>query len=231
MIKLIIELDGPVLDVEPVYWAAYSCIAAELGLARKDRAEFWRSVRRGGGVGDLLTGAKPRHIQRFREGFPQALESDECLRQAGEHEGVAAELRSLYAIQHVLSLVTLGQNSAARQAVLDGYDLSTHFTEMTRLTGDGYQRLARLRELAVDCRRVLVAASSESLIKLADEAGLFAVGIHGGPCTGRRLTQAGARVTYRGMADLAEEITAGGRTLIDLGLAAPPHTSDMDPRR
>ena len=226
MIRIILELDGPIVDIEPVYWAAYSRVVAGLGLARKERATFWRALRRGGGVGDMLAGAGPRHIQRFREAFPEALEDDECLAEAVAQPGVADELRALRTGQHVLSLVTLGRNAKARQARLDEHDLSVHFTRMTRLSEDRFQRLAQLKELTEDHPRVLVAASCESLVKLANEADLVVVGISNGPCTARRLGQAGARLTFTNLAHLGGEIATGGGNLIAAGLPPPPNTFD-----
>lgn len=225
--KIIVELDGPVLDVEPVHWAAYSLVVVELGLARKERAAFWRLVRRGAGIGDMLAGAKPRHIQRFRERLPEVLEQDECLADAAPQAGVAEELRALVVGHHALTLVTAGRNASARQRLLDANDLSIHFSRMTRLVSDPFQRLAQLKELAVDDRRVVVAAASESLVKLANEADLVAVGISNGPCLARRLTQAGARLTFGDFAELGEEIATGARRLIDAGLP-PPQVNLVD---
>jgi len=224
--RIIIEFDGPVIDVEPVYWAAYSRVAGELGLARKDRAVFWRLLRRGAGIGDMLTGAKPRHIQRFREAFPEALDLDVCLADGAAREDISGELRALCAGQHVLSLVTLGRNAKARQKLLDANDLSVHFTRMSRLAAEPVLRRAQLQELTEGHARVLVAAASETLVKLGDEAGLFTAGIADGPCAARRLTQAGARLTFRGFGELGNEVATGCRNLIAAGLPPPPNTFD-----
>lgn len=218
--KIILEFDGPVIDVEPVYWAAYSRVVAELELARKDRATFWRLLRRGAGIGEFLLGAKPRHLQRFREAFPELLESDECLSSGAAAEGVADELRALAAGQYALSLVTLGRNGPARQKLLDEADLSVYFTRMSRLAAAPNQRLDQLKELTEGEARVVVAAGSESLVKLAEEANLAAVGIANGPCTARRLTQAGARMTFTDLEGLGEEFATGARNLVAAGL--PP---------
>ena len=222
--KIILELDGPMIDVEPVYWAAYSQVAADLGLARKNRVDFWRLIRRGAGIGDMLAGAKPRHVQRFRETFPGALEAEECLATAVAQPGVADELRALRAGQHSLGLVSLGKNAKTRQRRLDEHDLSVHFSRMARLVSDPFQRLTQLEELAEDHTRVLVAAGSESLVKLANEAGLVVVGVFNGPCTARRLTQAGAGLTFGDLEALGEEIATGGHNLVAAGL--PPRGVD-----
>ncbi|MCK4660229.1 MAG: HAD family hydrolase [Phycisphaerae bacterium] len=220
-VRIIIEMDGPIIDVEPIYWAAYSRVVGELGLARKEQAVFWRALRRGSGVGDMLAGAKPRHIQQFREALPQALEHDECLAAGRAWQDVAKELNALHVGQHVLGLVTLGSNARARQKLLDEHDLSVHFTRMVRLADDPFRRLAQLEELAEDHRRVLVAAGSETLVKLANEAGLLVVGISNGPCVARRLTQAGASLTFGDFVALAEEIETGASNLISAGLLPP----------
>ena len=69
---------------------------------------------------------------------------------------------------------------------------------------------------------MLVAAASETLVKEADEADLITGGITNGPCTGRRLTQAGARLTFRDLGALGDEIACGARHLIEAGLKPPP---------
>ena len=218
---LIIELDGPVLNVEPVYWAAYTRIVAELGLARKDRSVFWTLQRRGAGLGEMLLGAKPRHLQHFREGLAAALELEECWAQAVAQPDAADELRALRVGQHALTLVTLGRNAKVRQAQLDAHHLSADFTRMARLAADPFQRLAQLKELTEGRPRVLVAAGTEPLLKLADEAGLVAVGLANGPCTAQRLTRAGARLTFADLHALGEEIVHGAPQLIAAGLLPP----------
>lgn len=216
--QIIIELDGPVIDVEPVYWAAYSRAAGELGLARKHRPDFWRLVRRGAGAGEMLAGARPRHVQRFCESFAALLEDDESWSDAVAQAGVADELRGLRAGQHVLTLVTLGRNAGARQQRLDAHDLAVHFTRMARLAIEPYKRTAQLKELTENHTRVLVAAACEPLVKCANEAGLTAVDVSNGPCSARRLTQAGAALTFGGLNELSEEIARGGRNLLAAGL-------------
>ena len=226
--KIILELDGPVFDVEPVYWAAYSRAAGELGMARKDRRVYWNAVRRGAGVGDMLVGAKPRHLVRYRERFPEWLETDECLAEAVAHQCAADELRALEVGGHAMSLVTLGSNAAARQKLLDSADLSKYFSRMARMVSDPFQRIAQMKELAEEHPRVLVVASSEPLVKLANEADLIVVGVSSGPCIGRRLTQAGARMTFGDLEELGNELASGARALVAAGL--PPRAGTTDQR-
>jgi phosphoglycolate phosphatase-like HAD superfamily hydrolase len=219
--KIIIELDGPIIDVEPVYWAAYSQVVSELGLARKDRAQYWPLVRRGAGIGELVSGALPRHLEHYRQKFPLVLESDEALTEGVPQAGVKEELRAL-GLSHGLSLVTLGKNAEARQRVLDAHDLSIHFSRMARLSADVFQRRDQLKQLAEDAPRVLIAAASEPLVKLANELERVVVGVAAGACAARRLTQAGAPLTFETIGALVDEIASGGHNLLKAGLLPPP---------
>ena len=64
------------------------------------------------------------------------------------------------------------------------------------------------------CEQTLVRGSYLATV------GLVVVGVFNGPCTARRLNQAGASVTFGDLEALGEEIATGGRNLVAAGL--PP---------
>jgi len=215
--RIIVECDGPVLDVQPAFWAAYGESVAAVGLARTDPARFWRLFRTGAASGELISGAKRRHIATFDERFAAAVESDACLSQCGAQQGADEALRRLTAHAECV-LVTVGDNRAARQHRLDKEGLSAHFHEMHGIFRDSSRRAEQLRRLAGEDRRVVVAASTVGLVRATTEAGLVCVGVYNGCVSGRRLTQAGAGDTYADLAELAADLEAGAPRLTTQGL-------------
>ena len=216
-VKTIIELDGPIVDVEPGTWEAYSTAALETGLARTDRNAFWRAVRSGAPFGRSLRGAKPAKVAQCETRFGELLESDSCLETCRAQPEAHDALSRL--TKHTrLALVTLGRNRAARQKLLNADDLSCFFPEMCGLSTRRQSRRDRLRALAEDDSRVVCAASTPALIASATEAGLLVVGISNGIFTSRRLTQAGAAVVFSDLLELTDEYEGGATELVAHGL-------------
>lgn len=205
--RFIIECDGPVLDVQPAHWAAFSAACQELGLARTDASDFWRAVRRGDNDGQLIRGAKPLKIREFRRLYDQHLQSDEIIAAMQPHDDSTAALRSLANLAQCI-LIGPATNREARQRLLDGHDLSIHFTRMKSLSPDRGYRIDQLRTLAEGDRQTLCAVSSQSMILACEAADLFAVGIANGPCSHERLTRTGARCIFPTLADLAADLSA-----------------------
>ncbi len=207
--RIIIELEGPVLNVEPAYWAAYSGAAASVGLARTDRKRFWRAIRRGAGNTEMFTGARPRQLAQYERKLAELLESEECLRQCEAQEGVATALGRLGRHGECV-LVTTGRNRDVRQKWLDEEGLSAYFVEMHGLSADPMRRPAQLRQLSSDGGRAMVAAGTAPLARAASEAGLVAIGITAGPANARHLRQAGVDDVCADLDEVAERLDTGG---------------------
>jgi len=214
--RLILECDGVVLDVQPAYWAAYSAVCREKGMPRLDPAAFWRGIRRRAPDGQLVPGARPAALRAFRGQFDERLESDEMLGRLAPLAEVKPALARL-AESGECFLVSTGPNRAARQQAMDRHDLSIHFMRMKALSDNRGYRVDQLRVLAENDPRTVVAAAGDGLILTAEEAGLFAVGVASGPCTAARLTRAGARCTFASLSELADSIAAGGDELVAAG--------------
>ena len=75
-----------------------------------------------------------------------------------------------------------------------------------------------VRVLAEADDRVVVVATSDVLVRSADAADLFTVGVSSGACSVKRLQQAGARVVYRELAELAASLKGGGGDLVRAGM-------------
>ena len=232
--RIIVELDGPVLDVEPVYWGAYSETVRAIGLARTGRSSFWRLVRTAAPGGQAILGAKPRHIATYQSRLDELLESDDCLDRCCPQPAVQEALARLTKRARC-ALVTAGRNRAARQRRLDTESLSIHFMEMQGLSADKSRRPEQLRKLIEESPRALLAASTVGVVRAGAEAGMFPVGISNGDCTARRLTQAGAQIIFGDLGELADELDAGSPQLIRHGLLPEPPqvppSPHMTPRR
>ncbi len=218
--KLIIECDGPILDVQPIYWSAYSTAVGEIGLARTDPADFWRLVRTGAAGGQAIRGAKPRQFQEYEIRFSALIDSDECCAKCSAREGVAKTLTRL--TKHgACALITASANRESRQQALDSDRLSVHFTQMCKLFSQESRRAEQIRELVGDDPRVVVAASTVAVVRAGCAADFLVVGVSNGSCTGRRLTQAGAQLTFDDLEELADELDGGSQRLRDCGLLPP----------
>ncbi len=206
--RLILEMDGPVVDVEPAVWSAYAGAAGETGVPRLDRAEFWRRFRVGDPAGRWVPGAAASKVPEFVRRFEARCESDECLDLCAAQAEAGIALIGLKR-RAELVLVTVGANKAARQRVLDREKLSEFFTRMLGLPAQPHLRPAQLRELHLMEGKTLVCAATPALVQAAAGAGIPAVGIGQGMATAKRLTQAGASATFLTLAALDEDFDQG----------------------
>ncbi len=204
------------LDLEPVYWSAYSAAAGALGLPRPDRATYWRLQRTGPDATAFLRGARPQQLREFVTRFAELLEADASWESAAVRDGLQGTLVSLRSGAELI-LVTLGSNRAVRQRVLDAGDLSVHFMRMSAL-GGAAARERQLRELAGEARRVMVAVASEELVRAARDAELVTIGVSNGACVGQRLTRAGAGHVYPSLDALNDAIATSADELARAGL-------------
>ena len=220
-VRIIIEFDGPIIDIRRVYYQAHRDIATEVGWSRLDEPTFWRLTRTKGQDAQLLPGAGPIKLKHYFARFRERLEDDDLVSQYSPHNGVETVLAGL-AREGSCSLVTLGANLDARRRVLDHVNLSVFFTQIRKLDPDPRRRPAELKILTADYARTVVVASTDALIRAAGAAELFTVGITSGPCAAPRLYQAGADVVYARIDQLAASLASGAPDLIRAGLLPPP---------
>jgi hypothetical protein len=203
--KLLVDVDGPLLDVQPAYWHAYQQAVSELGLARIDPAGFWRLVRSAASDGVLLRDSKPRHWKVFRERFAALLDVDECVAHMVLQPG-APRLTSARP-RLTVQLLTLHGNAAARQQVLS--PLGPIGPPIVSLAASAEDRVRCLLVMADRRERSLVLAGHDRLVRAAGDAGLPCVGIANGPRTAKCLTQAGASHTFPDLESLLERMRGG----------------------
>jgi phosphoglycolate phosphatase-like HAD superfamily hydrolase len=209
---VLIEVDGVVLDVRSAYRHAYEHAVGCLGLARIDEATFWRLVRTGAAEGQILRGSKPRHWKQYRSLFDSALGSAESLARLRPREGVAEILRRLCGKHDVLLIVEADQADARRGTLTDAGLLQRN-CQIAAVGGGLDVRSQKITGLCRDGGRALVAGAGQRFLRAAGEAGLFCVGVASGPCTGKRLEQAGAERVYSDLEDLADAILRGADEL------------------
>ncbi len=219
--KLILEIDGPVLDIAPVWHRVHCEVAAAVGWSALDRQTFWRLTRKQGRQANLLAGARPGKLEDYYARFEKQLETDEAISDQEPQEQIDRTLASLSA-KGSLCLVTLGSNLQARRALLERFDLLRFFDRIERLHADPRKRPGELRALADGDRRCLIAAASDSLMRAAGQAEIVAVGVPCGSCAVDRLYRAGAGTIYRDLESLRTAIVEGSEELTRAGLLPPP---------
>jgi len=219
-VKIIIELDGPVLDIGPAYYQVFQQVAAAVGWSRIDQATYWRLTRTKGRDANVLPGAKPGKLKEYQARFAETVESDESIERLLPQPNVGAVLKALTGFSTCVA-IALGSNVAARRKVLDRTGLRQHFASIESSSADPRRRSAELRVLAGGDPRTILAAGTDTMIRPAAEAGVLAVGIASGCCTPARLHQAGADVVYRDLSELAEAMAGGGKDLVRAGLLPP----------
>ncbi|HRX86037.1 MAG TPA: hypothetical protein P5572_13540 [Phycisphaerae bacterium] len=218
--QAIVEIDGVLFDVQAATWEAYSRAVAEIGLARTEESALWRLVRTGGADGQMVRGARPHQLERFRAAFDAALEDDAVIAKYVPHIDWRESLDVLRGLGPY-SAVTAGSNLAARHILLRGNSLGEVFPQLTQAPAPAPAGAAALREIAArhaDERLVVVFASSVELARYADEAGMVPIGISSGRAIGKRLAGAGARATYADLEAFAGALEKGDEALRRAGL-------------
>ena len=216
---LIIEFDGPIIDLRSVHYQAYREVAGELGWSRLDQATFWRLIRTQGRDAAVLPGARPVKAKAFWTRFDQRVEEDRLIADYELLPGVEAALETI-ARHGRYSLVSIGSNIAARRRL--AAEMRLAIARMEPLDVDPRRRPGQLRVLAGGDQRDLVVAGTDALARSAGQANLVTAGISSGSCTAERLHRAGADIVYSGLGELAESLQSGAKELIQAGLLPPP---------
>lgn len=217
----LIEFEGPIVDIAPVYHGVHREVAAEVGWSSLDQSTYWRTIRTQGLIADVLPGAKPAKLSAYLSRFASRVEQDDVVEQCLPQQDVDAALAAIK--RHGSgNVITLGSNIDARQRVLEQHGLASYFPGTPSLNADPRRRPGELRALAGDDRRTVVAAANDALIRAAGEADLFAVGMTCGVSGARRLFQAGAALVYRDLDQLVESLKTGAVDMIEAGLLPAP---------
>jgi len=219
--KFIIEVEGPVFDIGPAWHKAHEDAATQVGWSRMDQARFWALVRSKGRDGDILPGARPIKVKEYQSRFDERIEAGDIIGLYAPHAGIVETLSVLSRFGACVFFCG-GPNVKSRQYLLKTHELERFGSEVFPLDLDPRRRPGELRALAANDPRTVVATSTEGIIRAADAAELFTVGVLGGACSAPRLHRAGARVVYSTLGQLAESLRGGGRDLVQAGLLPAP---------
>ncbi len=215
--RFLVEIEGPLFDVASAYFAAHQAAATIMGWSRLDRGTFWRLYRTKGRDADFLPGAKPVKIAEHQRRFEERIESNELTGTMQPQPAIADVLGKL--LRHgPCHAVTLGANLVARREAMERGGLLGRFGRVEHLNADPRCRPAELRALAEGDSRAIVIAGTDALVRAAQSAELFAVGVSNGPCAAARLHQAGASVVYKALAELVDSLQRGAPDLVKAGL-------------
>ncbi len=206
--KILIEMDGPLVNVEPRYYAVHRQVMESLGLPKLDRAMFWRLVRRVAPTSELVLGGREKHFQAYKQAMIERLEADEVLELDEAQPEADGAMRALRSLGEPV-LVTMRLNRPGGQAVLNRLGLSEFFLRLCGLSQSQQRRTDQLTELAGENRRVVVVAASEPVILAAREADLPVVGISNGPRTPQQLRRAGTDVVFTDLDAFAVALAGG----------------------
>ncbi|MBI1825226.1 MAG: hypothetical protein HY287_04800 [Planctomycetes bacterium] len=215
--RFLIEFDGPIANVAEAYYAAYVEAATQVGWSKLDQPTFWRLIRTKGPEGDLLPRASDFKLKDYRQRFNELLEKPSLLQRYSLAADSFTSLSKL--IRHgPLGAITLGVNATERGNLLKGWKLASMLPEIQSLAADPRQRPNELKAWAKGDRRTIIVASSDAIIRAADSAELFTVGLSCGPCGAERLHRAGPRIVMKNLDELATSLCTGAADLIRAGL-------------
>ncbi len=219
--KFIIEFDGVIADSAPAWYEAHRRAAADVGWSKLNQDTFWRLTRTQGEEANILPGAKPIKLKQYYELFHALIETDELVALAKVQANIQDSLRRL-GHKGGCTFVTTSPNTAARKTWLDKASLFEPSIELGSLNSDPGERVQALRNLAGSDKRAVLVACTDAVVRAGRSAELLAVAIACGPCSKKRLHEAGADVVYADLADLAESVATGGKDLIEAGLLPEP---------
>ena len=219
--RFLIEFDGVIANVEEAWHAAHASAASAVGWAKLDRATFWRLLRAQGFEANFLPGAKPvkqaEHVALLQRGMDVAETIARCGLSPDAEKGLVA-----LAGRGALIGVTLGANVDARREWLARHRLGGLVPRCEALHADARRRPAEIVALAEKDRQAMVVAGGDALVRSADGAGVFTVGVSTGPCVAARLHRAGARMVFGTLDELAAALRDGAPELVRAGLPTSP---------
>jgi phosphoglycolate phosphatase-like HAD superfamily hydrolase len=216
-INTIVEFEGPVVNVQPRYWAAHCEAIKAVGFQGPPESEFWRLVRTGAPDGQLIRFGKDRHVQEYARIRDERTDASDLMK-LDELQPVASENLRLLKKLGACHLVTLSRNRDGINATLDRLDVWMHFDQKRALPEDQDRRVTAMREIVGGQRCTLAVVGSVPMAYIANEAGCKVVGIKGGTAFPKRLRQVGVDVFYSDLEELTEAITTRDPDLQRIGL-------------
>lgn len=218
--QFLIELDGPILDVAPRYYRAHQHVQGNLGLPRRETREFWRLIRKGAEIPEIVRPTRPGQLDDYVRQFEQALVNREFLELDVPQPGVREHLARL-ADLGVCSLIAVRADRQAAQELLDRHELWRSFRSQHLLSQDRSVRLSQMAELIERENQTMAVVSCETMARAARSAGAMVAGISSGPCTPRRLRQAGVDLVVSDLGGLLDAVRSPTAELLRAGFRPP----------
>ena len=221
--QIVIELDGPIVDIRGRYFAAHRHVQGELGLASREPNVFWRLIRTGSELAPIVKPYRPAQLEAYARGFLAALSDPSLLELDVPQPDVLAHLAGLRELAPC-SLVVARPDRQAAQSLLDRHELWRHFSTLRSLSQDLDARTSQWSDLVGQDDQTLAGVADAPTARAAREAGAITVGIANGPCTPRRLRQAGADVVVAHLGELLAAIRTADESLCRAGYRPPGPT-------
>lgn len=216
-LNIIIEYEGPVVDVEPRYWAAHQAAIQAVGFHGPPRSEFWRLWRTGATDSQFVRFGRPEKVADYARIRAETIDSTDLMALDQSGPKVAENLRLLKQMGSC-QLVSLSRNREGLNAALDRLDLWMHFESKQCLPEDRDRRVEALHKLAGGMRVTLAVVGTVPMAYAAGEAGCRTVGLKNGPAAPRLLRQVGVDVFFESLDELTDALTTRHPDLQRIGI-------------
>jgi len=216
-LNIIIEYEGPVVDVEPRYWAAHQAAIQAVGFHGPPRSEFWRLWRTGATDSQFVRFGRPEKVADYARIRAETIDSTDLMALDQSGPKVAENLRLLKQTGSC-QLVSLSRNREGLNAALDRLDLWMHFESKQCLPEDRDRRVEALHKLAGGMRVTLAVVGTVPMAYAAGEAGCRTVGLKNGPAVPRLLRQVGVDVFFESLDELTDALTTRHPDLQRIGI-------------
>lgn len=216
-LNTIIEFEGPVVDVEPRYWAAHQAAIQAVGFQGPPRSEFWRLWRTGAADSQFVRFGRPQKVIDYARMRAERIDSTSLMTLDEAGPKVAENLRLLKQMGSC-QLVSLSRNRDGLNATLDRLDMWMHFDSKQCLPEDRDRRVDALRRLTGGMRVTLAVVGTVPMAYAAGEAGCRTVGLKNGPAVPKLLRQVGVDVFFESLDELTDALTTHHPDLQRIGV-------------
>lgn len=216
-LNVIVELEGPVLDIRPRYWAAHRAAADAGRFTGPAPDEFWRLVKTGAQPGQFIPAARPAQVAEYQRLQEAGFHSNELINLDEPQPKAVVSLKVLKQMG-ACHLISSGRNREGINAVLNRHELWLYFDKKVLLPADSDRRVTAIRELVGENRQTLAIVSSVPVAFAASEAGCLMIGVTSGPAYPKQLRQVGVDVCFDSLDALTDALGTHHPDLQRLGL-------------
>lgn len=216
-LNTIVEFEGPVIDVQPRYWAAHRAAADAGRFTGPDPDEFWRLVKTDAPPGKFIPAARPAQLAEYLRIREEKFHSSELMALDQPQNNAAVSLKVLKQMGGC-HMITAGRNREGINAVLNRDELWLQFDKKVLLPVDRDRRVEAIKELVGSYRQTVAVVSSVPVAYAAGEAGCLTIGVTSGPAYPKQLRQVGVDVFFDSLDALTDALGTRHPDLERLGL-------------